>query len=506
MSGPAVQETLRNARYSDVLQASVKNPAFWEMFGYDKDGNLAYRNTKLRIVDLMKAFGDPNDAPIQITDTLRVEQRAELLKNMVADCARIAGYPDGKTQIHYATKANFKAEVVTSALRFVHMEASGALDLENYENMLNMGVISIKDGIKVICNGYKGRGPTVYDRGYATRAIDLHNRGVDITVVLEENELPFYQSHRGIQRKLDVGLRLKFGKVKNDWELDGLNSRFGFDWRDLQTEASRIDQIPHLRLTMLHAMVSASETLEPRQFVQSLLFAADKYARLKQKHPRLTHLNIGGGIPSMSSGYDYKSFFTAYFAGVKKTCERYGVEPPTIVIESGSFIADDCESLVYRVIDLKRNAGDGAPWAIINGILTNLPDIYIADESFDFIAATNGNEPTMGVRFGDITCDSFNVMPPKDQPDKHIIIPQKLEGLLVMVPTIGAYQDVISAVGDEGGARMVLHCGNPEPIQVFIGRDEKGKLYVEGGKRLPMRTLSEVAGFRQDKVHRLKLK
>jgi diaminopimelate decarboxylase len=134
-----------------------------------------------------------------------------------------------------------------------------------------------------------------------------------------------------------------------------LVSRFGL-LEELQTGADKIKNSPHLEFTMLHAMISAAHTVEPQALAKSALFAAEKWAKLKQMYPKLTHLNFGGGFPTIDSGYNHKAFLKTYMTGVKEICKRYNVELPTIVVESGSFIATDTEHLVYKVIENNTNS------------------------------------------------------------------------------------------------------------------------------------------------------
>ena len=489
------REIIGNIPYKEVVASELNNPAFKEIFAYDSEGDLFFRRNGIKIVDLMKNYGDRYDAAIQITDTVQVTQRAHMLKEIFRQGARLAGYPEKNIQIHYATKANFKAPIVAAALKEVDMETSSPLDLVNFAWMRKRGIVP-KDK-KVVCNGYKGDSRFQFDKGYGARILGLHREGVDITVVLDKNELPYYKNSvtRGV---LDVGLRLKFGPVTNDGELDRLVSRFGFSWNDLQLEAKNIDQSKNLRFTMFHAMISAAHAIQPKEFVKSALFAVEKYAILRQKHPTLTHLNLGGGIPSIDSGYDYNAFLKPYLTGVIDICRKYRIPLPTIVIESGSFIATDCENLAFRVVENGVNSSDRAPWAVINGVLTNLPDIFIQEDPFTFVAANHANEPSIGIRIGDMTCDSNDVYPPKNQPEKLIHMPRKLDDLIIVAINTGAYQDVISGVGSEKEANFVLHCGNPEPIQVYIGEDRSGRPYIRSSKRPTLQEMSHLSGFSDD--------
>ncbi len=509
MPGP-LYETIRagveherdQMSYRDRLAHEMKNPVFDKLFAYNEAGDLYFLDTGITIRELMETHGIPQDAPIQITNLLQVEERAKELVKMVNDAARSVGYPEGHMQVHYATKANPKAEVVTTAMRHTHIETSAPQDLENIEQMIALGIMSAKDGKKIVCNGPKDD-PTKFDHGYTKRAIDLHNKGFDLTLVLDENERGQLDDPTQIEGRLQVGLRLKFGEVDTENELANERSRFGFDWEDLQKEAEKIKALPHLKLTMLHAMVSAAETLEPNEFVKSLLFAAEKYAMLKKDHPELTHLNMGGGIPSAGSGYDYKAFFESYFAGVKEICEKYEIDPPTIVFESGSFITNDCETLVFEVKEEKINDADKTPWLRFNGSFSSLPDIHILRVPYDFIAATNAKTRAHRVGLGDSSCDSNYVYPRKDDKTTPLVLmPRNMKKQLIAVPFAGNYQDVISGIGE----KVVLHCGAPEPIRVFIYKDEQGNIQVEGATRPSMAESSRILGYKEESLHRLKIK
>lgn len=485
--------------YKEVLthELKKKNPAFGEMFKYDQNGDLillpveGHRKNEIKIVDLLNKYGEPFDSPIQITDLSKVTERAGQLKKIFKESAKAAQYPENKIQCHYATKANSKGPIVAAALKEVNIETTAELDLFNIQRMIRRGHVS--KNIKIISNGFKVKGEQNFDKGYGQRIVDLFNEGADVVPVLCQNELPFFQAQvkSGI---MNVGLRLKYGQVDSEQGLDSLVSRFGFDWEGLQKEAAKIKDSPHLEFTMLHAMISTAHTVEPEALAKSALFAAEKWAKLKQMYPKLTHLNFGGGFPTIDSGYDHRAFLKTYLTGVKKICKQNGVELPTIVVESGSFVATDTEHLVYKVLEHNTNSADGAPWITVNGILTNLPDIWVQEDAFTFVAANHANSPLVGVRIGDVTCDSNNVYPPKDQPNKLITMPKELKDLVIIAINTGAYQDAISGIAGQKEAKVVNHCGQAEPIQVYIGKNGK----VWANTRASMEEMSNIAGYNDE--------
>jgi hypothetical protein len=107
------------------------------------------------------------------------------------------------------------------------------------------------------------------------------------------------------------------------------------------------------------------------------------------------------------------------------------------------------------------------------------------------VAANHANSPLIGVRVGDVTCDSNNVYPPKDQPEKLITMPNEFDGLVIVAINTGAYQDAISGVSSQKEAKLVNHCGQAEPIQVYIGKNGK----VWSNTRASMEEMSNIAGY-----------
>lgn len=497
-------ETIRETPYKEVLKSEIKNPAIWEIFGYDESGNLFFKEHGLKVIDLLQKYGNNFDAPIQITDIPMVTKRGGDLKRIFAEGAKRAHYPQDKFQFHYAEKANFKGPVVAAALKELNMETSGELGLRNFMWLRDKGLID--EDKKVICNGPKVR-PNRFDKGYAQRVIEAFEKGVDITPVLVPNEFDFFQKNvrDGV---MNVALRLKFGVVENETQLDSLVSPFGFDWESLQTEADKIALSPNLRFTMLHAMSSAASAINPEAFAKSALIAAEKYAILKTRYPGLTYLNLGGGFPSMDSGYNHQAFLVPFLRGVKAICQSYGVGLPTIVIESGSFVATDSEHLVYPVTNAHLNSSDGIYWLELGGNLLNIPDLWVQEDSFSLIPANNANCPLTRVRFHDLSCDSNSTLPTKEQlkenPRAFVTAPDNFTDLVIVAACTGAYQDDLGGVGSSTEQKMVNHCGLPEPVQVYIYKDRTGKTHIWAGSRATIREQSGIVGFSESQLDLLK--
>jgi diaminopimelate decarboxylase len=486
----AIQETVRQSRYKDVLEFDLKNPAFKEVLSYDPNGNLllspieGYRKNPIRVAEILNKYGE--NGVVQITDLGMVKKRAHQLKETFSDSAAAVDYPQDKLQLHYAFKANTKGPFVLAALSELDAETSGELDLFNILRMRRRGFIP--QDIKIVCNGFKMDKPQGKDRGYARTIIDAHNEGINVTAVLGMNELSYFQKNvtKGI---LQVGLRLKFGQIESDHELDRLVSRFGLGWNDLKLEAERIYGSKNLEFTMLHAMITAAHTIEPHALAKSAIFAAEKWAQLKKLYPSLTHLNFGGGFPTIDSGFDHKSFLKIYLSGVKDICRKYGVGLPIVTVESGSFVATDAEHLVYPVVDLYRNSSGPYHEMNVAGTIMNIPDVWVQEDPFTFVAVDHANDVPIPVRVGDATCDSNCVYPPKDQPNKYVMMPP--ESTAIMAIFTGAYQDVLGGIAAQKEAKLVNHCGQKEPKQVYV--TASGKIWVNISPSIE--EMSNVAGY-----------
>jgi hypothetical protein len=66
-------------------------------------------------------------------------------------------------------------------------------------------------------------------------------------------------------------------------------------------------------------------------------------------------------------------------------------------------------------------------------------------------------------------------------------MPDKLDDLIVAIPGVGAYQDVISGVGSQ----EVFHCGLPEPIHVYLWEDGS----ITNSARPTIHKMSHITGF-----------
>lgn len=495
--------------YRDRVRDEWGRLRLWDYLRYDEQGDLWIN--QLRVIDAVRAYG----TPLEIADSTIVERRTREWRSLAEGIAREVGY-EGRLNCLYAAKANMASESTHAAYRCGwHAETSAGQDLRHLEWLDEQGLLPAD--FRVVCNGFKlpierlepapAATPSVTDpellppethrhrrrnAHYVDAILRLARQGWRITPVLDAGEL---EAFAGAGRpEMEVGLRLKFGKVHSLWELEGHVSRFGQSLDDLRRTAEQVAASPNLTFTMLHAMTGAAETIAVESLVDSLLLAGRVWADLRQEHPSLRELNMGGGIPPLGEPYDHAAFLRRLLTGLKAIAEAEDVPQPELTFEFGSFVVAESGFHVFKVIQRKANHRDAdhsepdVPWAIIDGgLMAAIPDMLLIDRPFRFLAVTGANGPAGPVILGDVTCDSDGRYPPDDFPaGSEVWLPLAADGeeAYVLIQGVGAYQEILS------GVRGAHHCGLLEAVELIIERGADGKL---GGRLIPRQTPAEAA-------------
>src|SRR5512141_3420762 len=101
------ERTISQTPYKEILRTELKNPAVWDVFRYNEQGELVFKeHDGLKPVDLLRKYGESFDAPVQITDLSMVTTRSQDLSDIVGRAAQMAAYPKNKLQFHLAETAN----------------------------------------------------------------------------------------------------------------------------------------------------------------------------------------------------------------------------------------------------------------------------------------------------------------------------------------------------------------------------------------------------------------
>ncbi len=486
---------MNKINYTDYITNNFANNPIWQNLSYDNEGLLWLDN--ICLVDLINRYG----TPLQINYMPIVSEKGDYLKKIVSEIATEIGYTGGFNFL-YATKANMRAWYLTEACSAGwDIETSSNQDLINIQYLIDNNFV--KNDIKIVCNGLKKLyhlnryQKTLNDNirsgievefddnafltkecstdSYSENIVKLHNNGINIIPILDQDEFEYF-ANQDLKRRLKVGLRMKFGKVTNKSDLEKFTSRHGLSWDQLKKVAQDIDKIKQLELVILHAMPGVSaDAMSEEKLSDALLFAVDHYFLLKCKHPTLTTLNIGGGLPPTLRGFNYKKFLSSFLKRVKTKAQEFGQPEPIIMFELGTYLVDESGFYIYKVLQNKLNhintKNNNLSWAIIDSsIMTDLPDSWITNKNFIILAANCGKSSYTNVVLGDVTCDSDGCYPVQDSETKHIAIPDTSEELYLVVVGTGAYQRLLTG---DGGAH---HCGVPDPKTVVITKSEGKKI------------------------------
>lgn len=511
--------------YMERIKKETEGLRMWDYFNYDSEGNLHLNG--LKIIDIAEATG----TPLEIVDTRITESRAKEWIRLSERIAKKVGYKGGIDYL-YASKADPAAEIVTAAIRGGWgIETSSALDLVNVEWLLD-NKIAPKD-LKVVCNGLKLH-PVIYNKpyvqaelpkdikvngltarkaarhygvSYAEMITKLASSDVDIVPVIDSiDELNYFGQPDEIP-EMNVGVRLKvYGTAFDKTTLSKLVARHGMDWETTKEAAERIKKIPHLTLTMFHAMMGAAETIPVDDIVGTILHTADLYFELKKKHPTLKSFNMGGGVPPLGFGYNHEEFLTKLFTGLKKKAEEHDCEEPIMVFEFGSYVSAEAGHHVMQIIHEKENNvmedGEDISWGIVDTpFMRAIPDmLVIGRDDFIVLAANNANNPAKYMRLGDLTCDSDGRWPTKDMEKKGIkgvLVPVSEKKQLMVIVATKAYGEQLTGVGGVG------HCGLMEPVELII-EEINGKPNGRLVPRQGYKEASKLLGYNQDSIMSLK--
>lgn len=510
-------ESIREGNYLERIKKETEGLRIWDYLRYDEKGDLWLN--ELRIVDAIRLYG----TPLEIVDTTIIERRCQEWRGLAEEVGKEVGYTGG-FEYFFAAKANMSAEIAHAAYRSGwQAETSSTLDLENIKWLHERGLID--HSLRIICNGFKlppqcyglpeerpkklkskeiefvqDARPLVstHEISYADNICLLRSIGFDIVPILDSGELNYFAQREEIP-EMDVGLRLKFGKVTNDEELTRLVSRHGMTWEELKETAEKIEKVPHLTLTMFHAMVGAAETIPVDTFVDSLLFAADKYFELKKDHPDLKYFNMGGGMAPLSENYNHREFLEKFLSGLKQKAEAANLPQPIVIFEFGSYVAAESGFHVFKVVQEKDNSltaeGESETWSIVDGgLMAAIPDMLVIGKEFRILAANNAHSPGKWVRIGDLSCDSDGRYPPKPMEPKKVLVPETEEETYLVILTVGAYQEILA------GIRGAHHCGLLEAAELILERRKDGKVY---GRLMPRQTRQnarELLGYSQKAI------
>ncbi len=438
-----------------------------------RDGRLLLGDT-IDLNELAARYG----APLEVVYTPQITAQVTRMKGYAAQAREAVGYT-APFLYAYATKANFAAEAVRTALKAgVHYETSAAADVEVAHMLWREGILP-SDRL-IFANGSK-------EMHYLDAILRLRIAGNgNIVPVLDD--LDEFQLLQRAQLPFRFGVRERAAGNRDGTHYG--NDRFGLSSEEILFVAEALKSSRH-SLVVYHAMIG-SQVEDREHFVAMLRQSVENYARLRKQVPSLRYFNFGGGVPT--SGYDlgfefdYVGFLTDLMTVVKETCERFNVPVPELIGEFGRYTVANHVVQLLEVGQVKAGESGTADWYLLNGsMMVSAPDSVLVDQEFVVLPLEGWERSAREVRFGGRrTCDSDDVYPRPNRPA--LVLPEQGKGMVVAVCGVGAYQSMISG---RGGAH---HCLAPEARRVVI-EEVNGKLIFTEVPQQSLEAIMQLIGY-----------
>ncbi len=438
-----------------------------------RDGRLLLGD-QIDLNELAERYG----APLEVVYTPQITTQISRMMGYAAQAKEVAGYP-APFHYAYATKANFAAEAVRTALKAgAHYETSAAADVEVAHMLWRDGVLP--NSRMIFANGSK-------EPHYLAAILKLRLAGnANIIPVLDD--LDEFQLLQQSQTSFRFGVRERAAGNRDGSHYG--SDRFGLTSEEIDFVAEALVTSRH-SLVLYHAMIG-SQVEDRAHFIATLRQSVENYARLRQLVPTLRYFNYGGGTPT--SGYDlgfqfdYTAFLSDLMTVIKETCERFNVPVPELVGECGRYTVANHTVQLLEVGQVKAGEAGAPDWYLLNGsMMVSVPDSVLVEQEFVVLPLDGWERPTREVRFGGRrTCDSDDVYPRPNRPA--LKLPEHGKGLVVAICGVGAYQAMISG---RGGAH---HCLSPEARRVVI-EEINGKLVFTETPQQGLEEIMRLIGY-----------
>lgn len=442
---------------------------------------LSRRNDQLYLADRMNInmIARRYGTPLEISYHPQITRQIQRMQGWAA-AARQRTHYAGEFVYAYATKANFNAAVVQTALHAgAHYETSATTDMQIASYLWQTGALP-PDRL-ILCNGSK-------EPAYQAAILALRQAGcTTVTPVLDD--LAEFAAFRRCDLPLQFGVRER-AAGNRDGTHPG-NDRFGLTPADIATIADALDGSHHT-LTVYHAMVG-SQIADIEYFLSLLQASIESYCQLRQRVPTLRYFNFGGGMPtsgySLGFHFDYHTFLRRLMERIASTCAAYGVPTPHLIGEFGRYTVANHSLYLFDVGSVKPAAQPDHPdWYLLNGsLMVSLPDMLMVNQEFMVLPLHHWDAPVRPVRLaGRHTCDSDDIYPRADAPP--LLLPDVGTGLVLAVFGTGAYQNML------GGMGGVHHCLSPEPARLTITQQD-GHLVFHSKPRQTPNAILHLLGY-----------
>ncbi len=313
-----------------------------------------------------------------------LEDRLERLHGAFERAIAQYGY-EGRYQGVFPVKCNQQRHVVEQLVETGRRWHFGLEAGSKAELLIALSLLDDPEAL-LICNGYK-------DRRYIETAILARRLGRQPVVVIEQaDEVErIIAASTALGGAPFIGIRAKLSaRSTGRWGSSvGERAKFGLSIPDVLTTVERLREaglLDDLRLLHFHVGSQINDIAVLKDALQE---AGQIYAELTRLGAPMGFLDVGGGLgidydgsrtaSAASTNYSLQNYANDVVATVRESCEPHGIQPPTLVSESGRAIASHFSVLVFDVLGVSGRSDD-VP-AVAEGealILRNLRDTQAA--------------------------------------------------------------------------------------------------------------------------------
>jgi arginine decarboxylase len=351
---------------ADLYEVSRWGKGYFSVGG---TGNLLVHPDKnpQRSIDLKQLVDRLQMRGIDLPILLRFGEILQYRLKEIHDAFRRAMKDGGYTGEYccvYPIKVNQQRQVVEEVLRFGRPYRFG---IEAGSKPELLAVIALTDNdTPIICNGFK-------DSEFIETAMLAQKIGRQIMPVVERfTELEQILAHaEKLGVRPQIGMRVKLAtRGSGRWQASGgFRSKFGLTAGELM---EGLDLLAEKRMAdcfqLLH-FHQGSQITNIRHIKTALNEAARVYVELVKRGAGLRYLDVGGGLGvdydgsqtnfESSVNYSLQEYANDVVSHVQNVCDDAGVEHPTIITESGRAVVAYHSLLVFSVLGVSEQNGQG---------------------------------------------------------------------------------------------------------------------------------------------------
>lgn len=350
-------------------------------FDVNRKGNLIVHPTEGdgRAADLKEIIDDLYrrgiSAPVLLRFPQLIASQVRKLQRAFRNSIREYEY-QGAHMCVYPMKVNQQRAVVEEYLREGSRYDFGLEAGSKAELYAALALEQAADSLLVL-NGFK-------DREFIELAFAGATAGKRVVIVIEklselDHVLRVAETHESEMPMLGVRVKL-YSKGSGRWEKSGGEAaKFGLTTTEILEVIRRLheaDRIDMLRLLHFHI---GSQLTDIKRIKNAMKEAARVYAKVKQMKVPIDLLDVGGGMAvdydgsktafDSSANYTAQEFANDVIYTIKQVCDDENVPHPTIIQESGRYLAayhaiivtnvlDEIETVVEDIQTIDINKGD----------------------------------------------------------------------------------------------------------------------------------------------------